>query len=66
MQHLDSEDLNSKQDCKDVKDKDSNIRPCQCWFEMLGVCRRPANIDCPQGVRWPQQEFVETEYVILG
>ncbi len=64
---MDTEVLNSLPDCKDARENGKKTgRPCQWWYDIRGVCCRPANIDCPQGVRQPRQEVAETEYTILG
>ena len=53
---MDTEVLNAIPDCK----------KCRWWYEPLGECKKPANIDCPKGVGPPQQEVAEMEYTTLG
>ena len=53
---MDTEVLNAIPDCKNI-DKKGN--PCQWWYETSGECRKPSDVDCPKGVRQPQQEYAE-------
>ena len=64
---MDSEILQALTDCKAVlDDRDGKIKHCRWWYDIIGECRKPANIDCPEGVKPPQQEFMDNEYIILG
>lgn len=51
---MDSDILNSIPDCKE----------CDWWYDVVGECRKPSDIECPKGVRQPQQEEVETDSVL--
>jgi len=53
---MDAEILAAISDCKNI---DKKGLPCHWWYDILGVCRKPKDIDCPQGVRRPQQEKAE-------
>ena len=46
---MDTEVLNQIPDCK----------TCNWWYDLLGVCEKPKDVDCPKGVRQPQQEFAK-------
>lgn len=46
---MDTELLESIPDCKE----------CQWWYDTYGECRKPSDMDCPRGVRQPQQEYAK-------
>ena len=56
---MDADVLNNLTDCKAIVDAEGNINPCPWWYETLGECTIPANVDCLQGIRKPQQDMVE-------
>ncbi len=62
---MDTDVLNSITDCKAIKDRDGIIKPCCWWSEHIGECGRPQNVDCPEGVRAPQQEVADSNYGAL-
>jgi hypothetical protein len=62
---MDTDVLNSIPDCKAIK-QDGSTKPCCYWREYIGECIKPNNVDCPQGVRKPQQEVAETCYNSLS
>lgn len=41
-------------------------KKCHFWDAMVGRCMKAASVNCPNGVRLPQQEVVEMDYCILG
>lgn len=49
---MDTEVLKAITDCK----------KCHFWRDYIGKCMRPSNIDCPEGVRKPQQDVAVLEY----
>lgn len=53
---MDTEILNELTDCKAIKGPRGVIKPCHWWAEYIGKCTKPASIDCPEGVKQPQQE----------
>ena len=59
---MDTDILNSVTDCKAIKGPQGKVEPCHWWYEIRGICRRPANIECPEGVRQPQQESSYSEF----
>lgn len=71
---MDTEVLNAIPDCKRVLDEAATrkaggkkmYKACHWWREYMGKCIKPANIDCPKGVKPPQQEVAEMDYTILG
>lgn len=63
---MDTDVLNAITDCKAIKDHKGEVKPCHWWAEYRGVCIKPASIDCPEGVRQPQQTVAEMDYRSLG
>ncbi len=53
---MDSDVLNNIPDCK----------KCSWWYEIRGVCRKPNNIDCPKGVKQPNQTVADMNYSSLS
>ncbi len=56
---MDSVDLQAISPCINEKGK------CQWWDAMVGKCKIKSDIKCPQGVRKPRQEVMETDYRII-
>lgn len=46
---MDTEELNQIPDCK----------KCNWWYDVVGECQKPSDVDCPKGVRQPQQEYAK-------
>ena len=63
---MDTEVLNSITDCKAIKRQDDSTKPCCYWYDILGVCRKPSNVKCPQGIPEPSQEVADSHYNSLG
>ena len=63
---MDTDILNNLTDCKAIRGRDGKVRPCHFWYDPPGKCKKPADTDCPEGVRQPQQEFMEMEYDALN
>ena len=60
---MDTDTLNRITDCKAIVERPGDKpKPCEYWYEVLGICRRPAGTDCRYGVRRPQQEYAEQDY----
>jgi len=53
---MDKSDLENLTDCK----------KCPFWRDYIGECRKPDNIDCPEGVQLPVKTQAETEYRSLA
>lgn len=43
-----------------------DCKKCHWWSDRLYKCNKPADIDCPEGVRPPQQEVADTNYSVLS
>ncbi len=53
---MDTDILNSIPDCK----------TCTWWYDVVGECKKPIDIACPNGVRQQQQQVTKNDYTILS
>lgn len=55
---MDSDVLEYMDVCKNI---DKKGHACHWWYDTLGKCRKPSDLDCPKDVRQPQQNKADAD-----
>ena len=47
----------------DILDNLTDCKKCHWWYEILGRCNKPEDVNCPEGVRPKRQEsYLDESY----